>query len=125
MTIKTGSYFCTFAKDTPLKRALRSAWITLVVRLSGEPRTRFGERVAESAREITRRHPDQRVLVVIHMAVRSNMLARLVDGDPAAWVRYDGWPAGSFTESELAPDGKARLIQMEISNHLSTLRSNP
>lgn len=120
-----GGHLFNFAKDTPLKRALRSAWITLVVRLSGEPRTRFGERVAESAREIARRHPDQRVLVVIHMAVRSNMLARLVDGDPAAWVRYDGWPAGSFTEIELAPEGKARLIQMEISNHLSTLRSNP
>jgi len=119
-----GGQLFNFAKDTPLQRALRSAWITLVVRLSGEPRTRFGERVAESARAIARRHPNQRVLVVIHMAVRSNMLARLVDGDPAAWVRYDGWPAGSFTEIELNSDGKARLIQMEISDHLSTLRSN-
>jgi probable phosphoglycerate mutase len=119
-----GGHLFNFAKDTPLKRALRSAWITFVVRLSGEPRARFGERVAGAAREIARRHPDQRVLVVIHMAVRSNMLARLVDGDPNAWVRYDGWPAGAFTEIELAPDGKASIVRLNISDHLTTLRSN-
>jgi len=119
-----GGHLFNFAKDTPLKRALRSAWITLIVRLSGEPRTRFGERVAESAREIARRHPGQRALAVIHMAVRSNMLARLVDNDPAAWVRYDGWPAGSFTEIELASDGKANIIRLINDDHLSTLRNN-
>ena len=113
-----GGHIFNFAKDTRLQRALRSAWITFVVWLSGEPRHRFGERVAESAREIARRHPDQRVLVVIHMAVRSNMLARLVDDDASAWVRYDGWPAGSFTDIELTPDGKASIIRLTISEHL-------
>jgi broad specificity phosphatase PhoE len=120
-----GGHLFNFAKDTPLKRTLRSAWITLIVRLSGEPRARFGERVAGTAREIAQRHPDQRVLAVIHMAVRSNMLARLVDDDSNAWVRYDGWPAGSFTEIELAPDGKTNIVRLKISDHLTILRSNP
>jgi broad specificity phosphatase PhoE len=120
-----GGRLFNFAKDTPLQRALRSAWITFVTSFTGEPRNRFGERVAGTAREIAQRHPDQRVLAVIHMAVRSNMLARLVDGDPAAWVRYDGWPAGAFTEIELTSDGKASIIRLNISDHLTTMRSTP
>jgi broad specificity phosphatase PhoE len=120
-----GGYLFNFAKDTPLKRALRSAWIAFIVRLSGEPRSRFGARVAGVAREIAQKHPDQRVLAVIHMAVRSNMLARLVDGDPNAWARYNGWPAGAFTEIELNSVGKAKIIRLNDSDHLKTLRSNP
>jgi probable phosphoglycerate mutase len=119
-----GGKLFNFAKDTPLQRALRSAWIHIIVQLSGEPRTRFGERVAESAREMAQRHPDQRVLAVIHMAVRSNMLARLVDNDPSAWVNYDGWPACSFTEIELAPEGNTHIIRLNNNDHLTTLRSN-
>ena len=120
-----GGQLFNFAKDTPLKRALRSAWISFVVRLSGEPRSRLGERVEKAVREIAQKHPNQRVLAVIHMAVRSNMLARLVDGDPAAWVRYDGWPAGAFTEVELNSDGKAKIIRLNVIDHLKTLRNNP
>ncbi len=112
-----GGRLFNFAKDPPLVRRLRSAWISTVVRLSGEPRSRFGERVAGAGREIARRHPDQHVLAVIHMAVRSNMLARLLDGDPSAWVRYDAWPAGAFTEIEVSADGKARLIDLNVNAH--------
>ena len=86
---------------------------------------KVGKRVVGTAIEVAQRHPDQRVLAVIHMAVRSNMLARLVDKDPAAWVRYDGWPAGAFTEIELTPEGNARIIRLNVSDHLSTLRNNP
>ncbi len=118
-----GSRLFNFANDSPLRRMFRSAWITLVVRLSGEPRPHFGQRVAEAACEIARRHPDQRVLAVIHMGVRGAMLARLVDGDPSAWTHYDGWPACAFTEIEVHPAGKARLIHLNISDHLDTLRS--
>lgn len=118
-----GGRLFNFANDTPFKRKLRSNWITLVVRLTGESRTRFSERVARAAREIAQRHPGQRVLVMIHMAVRSNMLARLVDNDLKAWVRYDGWPACALTEIELAPDGKARIICLNIDSHLSKLRN--
>jgi broad specificity phosphatase PhoE len=113
------------AKDTPLRRALRSTWIHFIVQLSGEPRSRFNERVAGAAREIAKRHPNQRVLAVIHMAVRSHMLACLVDGDPAAWARYNGWPAGAFTEIELNSDGKAKIIRLNDSDHLKTLRNTP
>jgi broad specificity phosphatase PhoE len=120
-----GGRLFNFAEDAPLQRKLRSAWIHFIVQLSGEPRTRFGARVVESAHEIARRHPDQRVLVVIHMAVRSNMLARLVDNDPSAWVNYDGWPAGSFTEIELAPVGNASITRLTIDDHLKSLRSAP
>lgn len=120
-----GGQLFNFAKDTPLKRALRSAWISFVVRLSGEPRSRLGERVEKAVREIAQKHPNQRVMAVIHMAVRSNMLARLVDGDPAAWVRYDGWPACAFTEVELNSDGKAKIIRLNVNDHLKTLRNNP
>jgi broad specificity phosphatase PhoE len=118
-----GGRLFNFAKDNPLRRALRSAWIHLIVQLTGEPRSQFGERVAGAACEIARLHPDQHVLAVIHMAVRSNMLARLVDGDPAAWVRYDGWPAGAFTEIELTPEGRARVINLNMRDHLDSLRS--
>src|SRR5689334_11006818 len=34
-----------FANDPPLKRALRSNWMTMVLQLSGEPRGKFGARV--------------------------------------------------------------------------------
>lgn len=118
-----GGQLFNFAKDTPLKRMLRSSWIALAVQLSGEPRAHFGERVAGTVRKISQRHPDQRVLAVIHMAVRSNMLARLVDNDPSAWVKYDGWPAGAFTEIEVTPNDGARLIRLNISDHLEELRS--
>jgi len=107
-----------FANDTRLQRALRSLWISSLAHLTGESRTYFGKRVAETAREIARQHEGQRVLAVIHMAVRSNMLARLVDEDPKAWVRYDGWPAGAFTEIELTPAGKASLVHLSITDHL-------
>jgi broad specificity phosphatase PhoE len=120
-----GGRLFNFAKDTSLKRALRSTWIHLIVQLSGEPRASFGTRVAGAAREIAKRHPNQRVLAVIHMAVRSNMLACLVDGDPAAWARYNGWPAGAFTEIELNSDGKTKIIRLNDSDHLKTLRNNP
>jgi broad specificity phosphatase PhoE len=111
-----------FAKYSPLKRAVHSTWISLIAHLTGESRSRFGMRVAETAREIARQHPDQRVLMVIHMAVRSNMLARLVDGDSKAWIKYDGWPAGAFTEIELSSIGKARVISLNVDDHLQPLR---
>jgi broad specificity phosphatase PhoE len=107
-----------FAHDPPVKRALRAAWIGLVVGLSGEPRHRFGRRVAEAAREIARRHPDGNVLAVVHMGVRGNILARLVDGDPAAYMHYDGWPACAFTEIEVQPEGRASIIHLKIDDHL-------
>jgi broad specificity phosphatase PhoE len=110
--------------DTPLKRKLRSAWINLSVRLTGEPRIRFSQRVAGAAREIALQHPDQRVLVVIHMAVRSNMLASLVDHEPKAWRHYGGWPACALTEIEIASDGTARIICLNIEDHLSKLRKD-
>jgi broad specificity phosphatase PhoE len=113
------------AEDPPVRRALRAAWIGLVVAISGEPRSRFAGRVMRAAREIARRHPDQRVLAVVHMAVRGHMLAQLVDADPAAHVRYDGWPACAFTEIDLPPEGRARLIRLSIDDHLSKLRNNP
>jgi probable phosphoglycerate mutase len=111
------------SEDTPLQRTLRSAWISLIVGLTGEPRRRFSERVASTVREIARQHPNQRVLAVIHMAVRSNLLAQLVDHDPSAWDRYDGWPAGAFTEIEVDPTGNGRLIRLNIDDHLEELRS--
>jgi broad specificity phosphatase PhoE len=91
--------------------------------LSGEPRVKLGNRVVNSVREIAQRHPNQRVLAVIHMAVRSNMLARLVDNDPTARANYDGWPAGAFTEIELTSDGKAKIIRLNNDDHLKTSRS--
>jgi broad specificity phosphatase PhoE len=120
-----GGHLFNFAKDTPVKRLLRSAWIGLIARLSGEPRRKFGARVAAAARQLARQHPGQHIVAVIHMAVRSNLLARLIDDDPAVWVRYDGWPAGAFTEIELHPEGKARLIRLQASDHLTSVRSIP
>ena len=120
-----GGHLFNFSKDSPLKRALRSSWISSIAQLTGEPRNRFGNRVTSTALEIAQKHPGQKVLAVIHMAVRSNMLARLVDQNPDAWVRYDGWPAGGITEIEISPDGKARIIALNSSDHLATLRSNP
>jgi broad specificity phosphatase PhoE len=119
-----GRYLFNVVNDTPLKRKLRSAWINLSVRLAGEPRIRFSERVAGAAREIARRHPDQRVLVVIHMAVRSNMLASLVDHDLKTWRRYGGWPACALTEIEMSSDGAARIVCLNIEDHLSKLRKD-
>jgi broad specificity phosphatase PhoE len=113
-----------FANDNRLQRAVRSSWISALAHLTGESRAHFGQRVAETAREIAREHDGQRVLAVIHMAVRSNMLARLVDEDPKAWVRYDGWPAGAFTEIELSTAGKARLVHLSITDHLRTGSQN-
>ncbi len=120
-----GGYLFNFAKDTPLKRALRSTWIHFIVQLSGEPSRRVGGRAVKAVREIARQHPNQRVLAITHMAVRSNMLTYLMDGDPAARARYNGWPAGAFTEIELNPDGKAKIICLNDSDHLKTLRNNP
>jgi broad specificity phosphatase PhoE len=120
-----GGRLFNFTTDRPWQRRLRSAWISLVVRLSGEPRPRFGARVVAAFRQLAGRHPDQHILAVIHMAVRNNLLARLVDADPAAWVRYDGWPPCSFTELELDPQGPARVIRLEVSDHLSSLRGAP
>ena len=110
-----------FSEDPPLKRALRSNWLTVVLQLSGEPGSKFGARVAQAAREIALRHPDQRVLLVVHNGVRNFILARLVDGDPGAYVRYDSWPACAYTEIELTPDGSARLIRLNVSDHLSSI----
>ena len=45
----------------------------------------------------------------------------LVDGDPGAYVRYDSWPACAYTEIELTPDGSARLIRLNVSDHLSSI----
>jgi broad specificity phosphatase PhoE len=120
-----GGLWFNIANDTPIKRKLRSLWFALIMRMTGESRIRFSERVAGAAREIARRHPDQRVLVVIHMAVRNNMLARLVDSDPTAWRRYGNWPACALTEIELAPDGSARIICLNNDEHLANLRTNP
>lgn len=113
------------SQDAPLVRAVRSRWIGLIVHLSGEPRSRFGQRVAGAALDIARQHPDGRVLAVIHMAVRASMLALLVDHDPAAWARYDGWPACAFSELELTPDGQARVIRLNVDGHLNHTRSHP
>jgi broad specificity phosphatase PhoE len=112
-------------QDPPVKRALRAAWIGLIVQLSGEPRPKFGRRVAAAALDIARRHPDGRVLAVVHMGVRNQIVAHLVDGNPAAFARYDGWPTGAFTEIEIPPEGKARLIRLNVNDHLNTLRSSP
>jgi len=120
-----GTRLFNFSKDSPRVRALRSAWISLVVGLSGESRRVFGDRVAAAAREMARRHPDQRVLAVIHMAVRSNILAQLVDGDPRAWVRYDGWPACAFTEVEIPAEGRAHILHLKVDQHLEPARSSP
>jgi probable phosphoglycerate mutase len=113
-----GGHGFNFAKDPPVWREVRAAWIALAVQASGEPRRKFADRVAHAAREIAARHPGQRVLAVIHMAVRGNMLACLVDGDRRAYVRYDGWPACAFTELELTPEGRARIIRLSVSDHL-------
>jgi broad specificity phosphatase PhoE len=106
-----------FSEDPPLKRALRSNWFTMVLQLSGEAIRRFGVRVAQAAREIAH----QRVLLVVHNAVRNLILARLVDGDPGAYVRYDSWPACAYTEIEVTADGSARLLRLNVNDHLSSI----
>jgi len=120
-----GTRLFNFADDPRWVRALHAAGVSFVVGLSGESRHAFGKRVASAAREMARRHPDQRVLAVIHMAVRSNILARLVDGDPRAWVRYDGWPACAFTEVEIPAEGRARIVHLVVNQHLEPVRSSP
>jgi broad specificity phosphatase PhoE len=118
-----GGQLFNFAKDPPLVRRLRSAWISTVVRLSGEPRSRFGERVANAGREIARLHPD-------HMCWQLSTWLCAATCWPAcwmvipAWVRYDAWPAGAFTEIEIAADGKARLIDLNVNAHLNQPRSS-
>ena|SRR5258705_10928177 len=106
------------AKDPPLVRPFHAAWIGFASRISGEGRPVFGKRVESAVREIVARHPDQRVAIVIHMAVRSMILSHLVDRNPMAWVNYDGWPACAFTELEILPDGSAKLLNLSIADHL-------
>jgi len=91
--------------------------------MSGEPRALFSERVAGTAREIARRHPDQRVLAVIHMAVRSNMLA------PGGWrpecLGALRWVARGLIHRNSTGTDVSSIVRLKISDHLTTLRSNP
>ncbi len=113
-----GRHYFSLDNVPPLVRLLLAARFAAVVRISGEGRARFGQRVAGAAREIARKHPDQRVLAVVHMGVRNNILAYLVDGNPFAWKKYNGWPACAFTEIDISPEGPARLIRLLVDDHL-------
>ncbi len=108
-----------FARLSPVRRALRSTWLAAVAELTGEGRRRFGQRVAQAAQEIARRHPGQRVLAVVHMGVRNHILAQLVARDPRAWSDYNGWPACAFTELEIDGGGPARILQLNQIEHLN------
>ncbi len=104
----------------PLVRLLRAARFAAIVQFSGEGRAPFGRRAAGAAREIARRHPDQRVLAVVHMGVRNNILAYLVDGDPSAWRKYSGWPTCAFTELDISPAGPSRVLRLLVDEHLKS-----
>ncbi len=118
-----GGYIFRRGESKGLRRLLRSAWVEWMVNLTGEPRLRFARRIRAAVDWIVAQHPQGRVLVVTHTAVHGLLLALLLDGNPAAWGRYDGWAPCGITEIEVAPSGKARLISLNEQDHLIPLRS--
>lgn len=118
-----GGYIFRRGEGGRLWRLLRGAWVEVVLNLTGEPRLHFARRIRAAVDWIIAQHPQGRVLVVTHTAVHSLLLALLLDANPAAWGRYDGWAPCGITEIEVAPSGTARLISLNQHDHLISLRS--
>lgn len=94
------------------------AFIGGVIHLTGEPRSNFKKRVFETALNIERQHPAQKVLAVVHTAVQSHLIALLVNNGSRGWLKYNNCPPCSITEIEIFSDGSGRVLQFAVNDHL-------
>jgi uncharacterized phosphatase len=91
--------------------------ISLSVWLTGERPRHFARRVLDAVRELTDRHPSDRILVVTHWGVLSLLMAALLDDDPKRWREYGDWAPCGITELH-GHHGMWQLIRMNEAEHL-------
>lgn len=111
--------------DIKMPALFKPAYLVLIgglISITGEKRSSFKKRLFETACLIARQHPDQKVLVVVHAAVQSHLIAVLVDKRPRAWLRYNNAAPCSITELEILSDGTGRLLQFGVDEHLAALQ---
>ena len=91
--------------------------IALSILLTGERLSHFNRRVLSAVHDIADQHPSDRILVVTHWGVLSQIMAGLLDNDPKRWRQYGGWAPCGITELH-GQDGLWQLIYMNDSEHL-------
>ena len=91
--------------------------IALSILLTGERPGQFNQRVFSAIQHIVDQHPADRILVVTHWGVLSQLMAALLDADPKRWRKYGGWAPCGITELH-GQDGEWQLIRMNDSEHL-------
>jgi broad specificity phosphatase PhoE len=110
-------------KDSPLKKVARLKWMEFVLKVSGEPRKLFHQRVIQTYRWILENHPGQKVLAVTHTAVHEALMSSILEGDNLRWSKGASWAAGGITEFEVMPGGQIQVIGINQSAHLLEMRS--
>lgn len=81
----------------------------------GESYARFRSRVVRAIRGIARRHPGERVIVVTHAGVISQLLGIAHGLSPAAWSK---WRPGNCSMTTLLWDDGPRLVEFDVRTHL-------
>jgi broad specificity phosphatase PhoE len=91
--------------------------IALSILLTGERLGQFNQRVLSAIHHIVGQHPSDRILVVTHWGVLSQLMAALLDADPKRWRKYGGWAPCGITELHGQED-KWQLIRMNDAEHI-------
>lgn len=81
----------------------------------GESYGRFRARVVRAMRGIAKRHPGQRVIVVTHAGVISQILGIVHGLSPAAWSK---WRPGNCSVTTIAWADGPRVIDFDAREHL-------
>ena len=118
-----GSHHPDFEKDSLLKKTARLKWMGFIMQVSGEPRRKFHQRVANTYHWILENHPEQKVLAVTHTAFHEALLAYILADDNKQWAKGTSWAAGGITEFEVTEGGKVQVICINQSDHLTDIRS--
>ena len=111
-------------KDSRLKKFARLKWMWFIMRVSGEPRAQFHQRVIQTYQWLLDHHPDQKVLAVTHTAVHEALMSHVLTSNNTNWSSGMSWAAGGITEIEVTQGGKLQVIGINQSEHLLEVRSH-
>jgi broad specificity phosphatase PhoE len=110
-------------KDSQFKKFARLKWMEFVLKVSGESRKLFDQRVMQTYHWILENHPEQKVLAVTHTAVHEALMSYILEENNPHWSIGTSWAAGGITEFEVTPGGQVQVIGINQSEHLLEMRS--
>ena len=102
-----------------LLKWIYSIMTQVLIAVTGESRRKFIKRITSAVMTIVSHHPEGSVIIIIHKALRNNLLSGLIDKSAWAWAKYNkSWGPCSFTEIECDIRGNARILNLASDLHL-------